>query len=461
MCNADFWNLDRTVYPTPNFQPEEVVNEAVNNFIQELCEQEKENAAFFNNRRMIAEDAVNRFYRGALNRFAGFWNNDERFQEDIQLVLRKWDLLLGHHDFTAYQRANEKGEELISRIEVAESVYQGRGFTQNRNLVGNPFCDMALLIAMQNCQKNALEFFDTHYKNRLRNLGNIWARKNNQRLIYLFPPEGDWWECFKAWIICKDGDQVQQGGLCAYRGDSGLIGYARQSCCGFFSGWLRSEFGVQRKSKRKNGRETDDEQTPKERTFKDPTMWARLDFKNIKSKFMWGANKKDKISSVDRAYWANELQKVYNAAFENMSSEQRTALKLRCALGCDGKPVKNQEVARILETGEGNASRYWSRALKKIDQKIAEKWGDENDKAKGLRRVDIFYFLPGKRVDGTKGRITNTVVQVNEKTQELLEYLNESEYGDLRKLLNGMEIEVRNKQTEYSQGERGKEKEGA
>lgn len=419
-------DFDRTAYPQPSFDPKSISKEAVGKLKPRFHENEEKDIVFFTTRRKKSNKIIDDFYEEALNRFAGFWDNAEAFKKDASIILEKWDLLLGGHDYTAYERKLN-----VSRIDVALSVYKGRGYTGKAGFLGgNPFCDTALLRAHMSRQTSANAAFDIWYNKRLAARANCWARKFSLNLDAWFE---DWWICFKTEIYEGQG---QSGCLKTYDGGAGLVRFAQPPVWQFLTREWEKTFGGyvgpdDKDSDKQNGEEGEEKGKRKEKR-KRLIQWPRdEDGRDIQ----FEAAKVDDICSLDLDYWKEQLSGAYAQAFENMSDLERRVFKLRLGDledGCLGNAMANRQVARNCNIEDSRASSCYTRAYEKIDDVLAGLYNKSENETEFLRRLVGRYLRPTPRIENLFAKkLKITALQMNDKTDQLVDYLDYTTYDDL------------------------------
>lgn len=171
-------------------------------------EDEKERE-LFETRKNAEKEIIDALFESWLRLFACFWDSKEAFEADAPTVVAKWRALLQRHEATVGFAK--------TRREVAESVFNGRGFKGGGNLGGNPFCDVALLTAAAHNQSNAWRAFDAAYKEMLTAWAIKWAsvKMNRGREIFEIADFEFWYDEFKSELYLRKAAQ-------SYRGDAGL-----------------------------------------------------------------------------------------------------------------------------------------------------------------------------------------------------------------------------------------------
>ena len=356
---------DATKYPQATFNPKEISKKAVRDFTPPTYPFENEHPDFFNARKKAEKNEVDKFYEETLNRFAGLWDDAKAFENDAPNVLTKWDALLFHHEASAGFNK--------TRMEVAESVYDGRGFQGQGNLGGNPFFDVAIVVAVKNLQGNAYAAFDERYRTDLTKTAHRWA---NARALDLDRYYESWFDDFKARVISVDLDKIDEkepneeqerdreterkGAFDAYQGHSGLRRYACLLLTQFLARWTMEKFGTTDGSDDGNRNRVKFVSLDKSGDGSDDSscLADSLPARSIDSPL------NDRQVELLRGL----ARDAYDRALLAMTDLQRRVMKLRLgdsALdGADG--ARNKEVARRCGLAESQTSAAYARAQTEI-----------------------------------------------------------------------------------------------
>lgn len=191
----------------PCFDPKEIVEKAVAEFIPPVYPFEAEHRDFFENRKKAEKAEIARLFETWLNDFAGLWDAPEALAQDAPTVLAKWDALLFHHEASVGFAK--------TRREVAESVFKCEGFTGDGKLGGNPFYDVAVSVACASRQGNAFLAFERAYRKPLTAKAIAWASKVQGRGVATLEIDAFeyWWDDFQTRIL-TDGMVNKYGGKC-------------------------------------------------------------------------------------------------------------------------------------------------------------------------------------------------------------------------------------------------------
>lgn len=198
-----------SIFPAPTFDPKEIVKKAVLDSSALETPPAEANREALEARERAEKNEIDALFEEWLERFAGLWDARDAFENDAPTVLAKWRALLRRHEATvAYTK---------TRKEVAESVFNGRGFKGGGNLGGNPFFDVALITAAARNQTNAWNAFDLLFKELLTAWAIKWASvsMNRDRELLKIGDFEYWYEEFKTELYLR---RVAQN----YRGDCGL-----------------------------------------------------------------------------------------------------------------------------------------------------------------------------------------------------------------------------------------------
>lgn len=342
---------DTPQYLKPSFNPKEIVEKAVGEFIPPVYPFEAEHRDFFENRKKVEKKDVERLFETWLNDFAGLWDAPEALAQDAPTVLAKWDALLFHHEasvgFTKTRR------------EVAESIFQGQGFKGDGKLGGNPFYDVAVAVACMSRQGAGFTAFERAYRKKLTGKAVAWASKVQGRGVQTLDIDAfeNWYDDFQTRIL-TDGLVNGYGGKC------GLLNYLAPILAQFlgrialkaFQNQASIKLGSDEKGKNV-GNLIADERAPE------------VGFENAEDAEILGPLTRQAIDAALRA----------------TSTVRRRVLRLRVGdRDSDGLP--NKEVARLCGITPQQASAYYAEARQEIVATFARMYDAD-------RRKEIFDYM--------------------------------------------------------------------
>lgn len=346
---------DTPQYLKPSFNPQEIVEKAVDEFIPPVYPFEAEHRDFFENRKKAEKADVARLFKTWLNDFAGLWDAPEALAQDAPTVLAKWDALLFHHEASVGFAK--------TRREVAESVFLGRGFKGDGNLGGNPFFDVAVTVACVGRQSAAFLAFERAYRQKLTGKAVAWASKVQGRGVQTLEIDAfqDWYSDFQTRIL-TDGLTNGYGGKC------GLLNYLAPILAQFWGRIAVKAFQNQANASLGdvgNG----------ERAYEPADERADVRFDD----------------SEDAEVLRPLTRQAIDAALRRTSDVRRRVLRLRVGdRDSDGLP--NNEVARLCGITPQQASAYYAEARQEIIATFARMYDAD-------RRKEIFEYMKSTGAD--------------------------------------------------------------
>lgn len=347
---------DTPQYLKPSFNPQEIVEKAVDEFIPPVYPFEAEHRDFFENRKKAEKADVARLFKTWLNDFAGLWDSPEALAQDAPTVLAKWDALLFHHEASVGFAK--------TRREVAESVFQGQGFKGDGNLGGNPFYDVAVTVACVGRQGAAFLAFERAYRQKLTGKALAWASKVQGRGVQTLDIDAfqDWYSDFQTRIL-TDGLANGYGGKC------GLLNYLAPILAQFLGRIAVKAFQNQASASLDsdpNGKRPAD-------LIADRRAEVKFD------------------DSEDAEILRPLTRQAIDAALRRTSDVRRRVLRLRVG-DRDSDGLSNKEVARLCGITPQQASAYYAEARQEIIATFARMYDAD-------RRKEIFEYMKSTGAD--------------------------------------------------------------